>query len=272
MDFPKPNRPSDPRLQKVLASCGFGSRRFCETLISSGRVRIDGRAAVELGVRVNPDIQVIEVDGRRVRVQRFEYLLFHKPRGILCTSRDPGGRRTFLDCLPDLGVRLVTAGRLDAESEGLLLVTNDGDLIQSLIHPSRGVDKTYRVEMDRPLSPADARRFTVGISIEGQLHRVVSIQPLSRGPGGPERNPSAGYELVLHQGLNRQIRRMAEAVGRRVLRLQRVRLGPLHLGDLAPGAWRRLTPEELRSLRTASEPRSRSNSTSAARPACSRGR
>lgn len=241
MDCPKPSLPSEQRLQKVLAACGFGSRRACEALISFGRVAVDGRPVTEMGIRVDPTRHRIFVDGREINLQRLDYLLLNKPAGYLCTSRDPRGRPTFLDLVPQADVRWVTAGRLDADSEGLLLVTNDGDLIQSLIHPSCGVDKTYRVELDRPLAPEDLARFTPGMLIRGQTHRAVAIRPV--------RGSRPVYEIVLHQGLNRQIRRMAEAVGRRVTRLTRIRLGPLSLGSLKPGEWRKLTPGEVRDLK-----------------------
>lgn len=246
MDCPKPNRPPDPRLQKVLAACGFGSRRYCETLIASGRVSIDGTVVTELGIRADPERQTVTVDGQRVHPQAFEYILLNKPRGFLCTSRDPRGRKTFHDLLPPLDVRVVSAGRLDGDSEGLLLVTNDGDLIQNLIHPRGGVEKVYEVELDGPLTPLDVRHFLDGISIEGALHQALAVQPLDRHPGGTR------YEIILKQGLNRQIRRMAEAVGRRVLRLRRIRLGPLALGTLPTGGWRRLQRDELLQLKNRS--------------------
>lgn len=208
---------------------------------------MDGRVVTEPGTRADPDRQRIEVDGRPVRPERFEYLLLHKPAGYLCTSHDPRGRPTFHDLLPPLGVRLVSAGRLDYDSEGLLLVTNDGDLIQSLIHPRTGVEKVYEVDLDGPLSPADQARFLAGIPIGGEPHRALAVRPRPAPRGGHR------YELVLKQGLNRQIRRMAEAVGRRVLRLRRVRLGPLALGALPPGGWRRLAPDELAALRNRPE-------------------
>lgn len=204
---------------------------------------MDGRVVTEPGTRADPDRQRIEVDNRPVRPERFEYLLLHKPPGYLCTSRDPRGRPTFHDLLPQLGVRLVSAGRLDYDSEGLLLVTNDGDLIQNLIHPRVGVEKVYEVDLDGPLSPADRNRFLEGIEIDGEPHRALAVHPRPAMRGGHR------YELVLKQGLNRQIRRMAEAVGRRVLRLRRTRMGPLKLGDLPSGGWRRLKPDEVFALR-----------------------
>ncbi len=204
---------------------------------------MDGRVVTEPGTRADPTCQRIEVDGRAVRPERFEYLLLNKPAGFLCTSSDPRGRPTFHNLLPPLGVRLVSAGRLDYDSEGLLLVTNDGNLIQSLIHPRVGVEKVYVVDLDGPLSPADRERFLAGILIDGETHRALAVRPRPAPRGGHR------YELVLKQGLNRQIRRMAEAVGRRVLRLQRIRLGPLELGDLPSGGWRRLRPDEVLALR-----------------------
>lgn len=201
----------------------------------------------EPGTRADPERQRIEVDGRRVRAETFEYILLNKPTGFLCTSHDPRGRPTFHDLLPPLSVRVVSAGRLDGDSEGLLLVTNDGDFIQSLIHPRVGVEKVYEVDLDAPLEPRDIRRFLDGILIGGDVHRVLAVREL-----GSDRNRFR-YELILKQGLNRHIRRMAEAVGRSVYRLRRTRMGSLAIGDLPPGGWRRLRPEEVHALKNRPE-------------------
>ncbi|MBM4155805.1 MAG: rRNA pseudouridine synthase [Lentisphaerae bacterium] len=242
--FPRPSPRSEVRLQKYLADCGFGSRRACEILISEGRVAVGGRAVVEQGVRIDPDRADVTVDGRPARRERIIHVVLHKPAGFLCTSRDPHGRRTFHELLPpDLGARVYSAGRLDWDSEGLLLVTNDGDLAHRLIHPRHHVEKTYRVWTPVPLDPAWLARFTSGVDSEGERLAARSVREVGRDRQG------AYYEMVLGTGRNRQIRRMFEVAGLPVLRLLRTRFGPLDLGDLPPGRWRPVTDTELAALR-----------------------
>jgi len=244
--FPRPNPRSDLRLQKYLADCGVGSRRACELLIAEGRVSVDGAKILEQGVRVDPSRVSVTVDGRPVWPERPVHILLHKPSGFLCTSRDPHGRRTFHELLPPgLGARVYSAGRLDWDSEGLLLVTNDGELANRLIHPRHHVEKTYCIWTPAPLDPVWMERFAAGVESEGERLAARSARSLGR--------DGFGYrcEMVLGTGKNRQIRRMFEAAGQPVLRLLRVRFGPLDLGDLAPGAWRYLTPPELSALRRA---------------------
>lgn len=221
----------------------MGSRRSCEQLIESGRVSIDGAVASELGVRVSPDSWSVTVDGRNVRPESIHHIVLYKPRGYLCTSADPGGRPTFHDLLPDVGARLYSAGRLDTASEGLILVTNDGSLVQKLTHPGGGYDKVYLADLDEVLEDGQVRDMAAGILIDGRVHRAERVRFLGRGRYG------ARYEFVLRQGLNRQIRRMAEVCGRRVRRLVRIRFGPIELGNLRPGEWRRLSNREIESLR-----------------------
>ena len=242
---PRPSPRSEIRLQKYLADCGIGSRRACERLIDEGRVSIGGRRVVEQGVRVDPAHDEVVVDGRPVRPERQVHLLLNKPAGFLCTSSDPHGRRTFHELLPpDLGARVYSAGRLDWDSEGLLLVTNDGLLANRLIHPRHHVEKTYRVWIAVPLDADWVARFQTGVESEGERLAAVSARPAGRDRLGHR------YELVLGTGRNRQIRRMFEAAGRPVIRLLRIRFGPLELGDLPAGHWRRLSPGELTALRS----------------------
>ncbi len=243
---PKPSPRSEVRLQKYLADCGLGSRRACELLISEGRVAVDGLAVLEQGVRVDPSRVSVEVDGRPVWPERIVHLLLHKPAGYLCTSRDPNGRRTFHELLPpDLGARVYSAGRLDWDSEGLILVTNDGELANRLIHPRHHVEKAYRIWTPAPLTALWMERFVSGVESEGERLCALSVVPVGQDRMG------ACCEMVLGTGKNRQIRRMFDVAGQRVTRLLRVRFGPIELGDLPSGRWRPLRPAELGALRAA---------------------
>lgn len=225
------------RLQKVLAACGLGARRACERLITEGRVEVDGRRVVELGTRVGPEAD-IQVDGRPVRTQRKIYLALNKPHGVLCAMRDDRGRRTLTDLLPAGSPRLFHVGRLDYDSEGLLLLTNDGELAQRLAHPRHEVEKTYLAWIDGPCPPDTRRLFLRGVESRGEILRAHAVsRPKPAGTGEV-------YEVVLREGRNRQVRRMFEALGRRVLRLRRVAIGPVTLGRLATGATRALTDDE----------------------------
>ena len=224
----------------------MASRRGAERWIRAGRVTVNGRLVTEPGVRIDPASDDVRIDGRRLRPEPRQYLLLHKPRGILCTCHDPQGRRTILHLLPrTLGVRLYPVGRLDLDSEGLLLLTNDGELAARLIHPRYHVAKVYRVWTDRPLSPAWLSRFVNGVVSKGELLRAVRVRPAGAGRGGAE------YEFVLIEGRNRQIRRMVECAGVQVVRLLRTRMGPLALGRLPAGRWRRLRRGELEAVRAA---------------------
>ena len=220
----------------------MGSRRACERLIEAGRVQVDGVTVSDLGRRVDPAACRVSVDGRPVEPARLRYLLLHKPAGYLCTSRDPQGRPTFHDLLPNLGSRLYSAGRLDLDSEGLLLVTNDGPLVQRMIHPRHHARKIYVVWVDHPLDPEWSRRLLDGIEDEGERMRFDFLRRR-----GSDRD-GIRYEVVLRQGRKRQIRRMFAAAGCHVRRLLRTAFGPLQLGDLPPGAWRELTPAEIARL------------------------
>jgi len=228
------------RLQKVLAAVGLGSRRACEELIADGLVTVDGEVAV-LGRRVHPETAHIEVEGvpLSVRPGLVHYLL-NKPAGVVSTAHDPQGRPTVVELVP-AEPRVFPVGRLDADTEGLLLVTNDGDLTHRLTHPSFGVDKEYLAEVEGTPSRGALRRLRDGIELDD-------------GPTAPARValvPPNALRIVIHEGRNRQVRRMCAAVGHPVIRLVRVRIGPLADRSLAPGAWRALTPEEVRALETA---------------------
>ncbi len=228
------------RLQKVLARAGFGSRRACEELISAGRVRVNGEVA-ELGRRVDVEADRVEVDGQPVGVlPGLVHYVLNKPSGYVTTARDPEGRPTVLQLLP-AEPRVFSVGRLDYESEGLLICTNDGDLAQLLAHPSHGVEKEYVVEVRGDPSPQAIRRLREGVVLEDG--RTAPAKVSRRGPGV--------LRIVIHEGRNRQVRRMCEAVGHPVLRLVRTRIGPLRDQQLAPGRWRLLSPAEVRALAAA---------------------
>jgi 23S rRNA pseudouridine2605 synthase len=190
---------------------------------------------------MDPRRDRVQVDGRPVRPERLVHLVLNKPRDVLCTCHDPSGRRTFLKLLPDFGVRLYPVGRLDRNSEGLLIVTNDGALAQSLMHPGREVPRRYRVRVAAPLTLEQRRRIREGMVVDGERLQVDELEPL------PEEGP-ATYAVVLHEGRNREIRRIFEALRVPVEALKRLQFGPLELGDLRSGRWRRLTPREVRAL------------------------
>lgn len=229
------------RLQKVLARTGLGSRRACEELIAAGRVSIDGRVA-RLGERVDPEHSSIEVDGVLVATRAgLVYYLLNKPARVVTSARDPQGRRTVLDLVPR-EPRVFPVGRLDYDTEGLLVVTNDGDLAQRLVHPRYGLPKTYLAEIVGRPSPGALRRLRGGVELDGERTGPAQVR-LVQAHGA-----SVALEIVIHEGRNRQVRRMCEAVGHPVRRLVRTRIGPLGDSRLEPGAWRSLRQAEVRSL------------------------
>jgi 23S rRNA pseudouridine2605 synthase len=233
-------RPQGERLQKVLARIGFGSRRACEELIADGRVTVDGEVA-ELGRRVDPDVDCIVVDDVPVSIRPgLVHYLLNKPAGVVTTASDPQGRPTVLGMVPP-EPRVHTVGRLDIDTEGLLVVTNDGDLTYRLSHPRFGVDKEYLAEVEGTPRPAEIRRLREGVDLEDG--RTAPARVARVGP--------SVLRIVIHEGRNRQVRRMCEAVGHPVRRLVRTRFGPLADRSLPPGSWRSLTPEEVRALETA---------------------
>jgi len=238
---PAPEGPGDgstgERLQKVLAQRGYGSRRACEELIAAGRVRVNGEVA-RLGWRVLVDHDQVEVDGHAVSVKPgLVHYLLNKPAGVVTTAKDTHGRPTVVDLVP-AEPRVFPVGRLDAETEGLLLLTNDGELAHRLTHPSFGVEKEYLAQVARPLGAGALRRLREGIELEdGRTAPAEASQPT---PGL--------VRITIHEGRNRQVRRMLEAVGRPVERLVRVRIGPVTDRRLPPGQCRLLTPDERRGL------------------------
>ena len=235
------------RLNKYLAQAGVASRRYADVLIARGKVRVNGKTVRELGTLVALTDKV-DVSGTVVSVRdEPTYVVLHKPIGVMTTMRDPQGRRTIVDLLPKNIPRIVPVGRLDFDTAGVLLMTNDGDLANRLLHPRFGVDKTYRAGISGRLSPEDMKRLNDGVAAEsfkasGAKVRVVSVR--------------AGYSVVditVHEGRNRQVRKMFEAIGHPVQTLVRLRFGPISLGDLGLGHTRSLTERELTALHRIAE-------------------
>lgn len=234
------------RLNKFLAHAGLGSRRHCDDLILAGRVKIDDAVVRELGTRVDPDSQLVSVDGRPVKAERHVYWLVNKPVGYLCTNHDPAGRPRAIDLVPHVGERVYTVGRLDEESEGLLLLTNDGDLAFKLMHPRFGVRKTYLVQVAGKPSRDDLQKLLTGIWLsDGQVkaHRVRVLK---------SQGESTWLEIVLTEGKNREIRRMLAKLDHKVLHLKRTAIGPIKIDRLRKGKCRKLLREEVEMLNQAS--------------------
>ena len=230
------------RLQKVLARAGLGSRRRCEEFIAEGRVTVDGVPAV-LGCRVDPDRVRIEVDAVPVVVDTsLVHWLLNKPAGYVTTARDPEGRPTVLDLVPDTP-RVFPVGRLDLDSEGLLVLTNDGELANLLAHPSHGVEKEYLAEVEGRPAPAALRALREGVELDDGPTRPARVRLVQKSAGG-----TSAVEIVVKEGRKRMVRRMCSAVGHPVRRLVRTRIGPLRDARLRPGTWRTLTPDEVRAL------------------------
>jgi 23S rRNA pseudouridine2605 synthase len=231
------------RLQKFFSAAGVCSRRKAEELIQSGRVRVNGRPA-ELGMRVCPETDRVTLDGEAVRLPNgHTYIMLHKPRGVVSTLRDEKGRRTVADLVRGAGVRLYPVGRLDMDSEGLLLLTDDGEAAYRLAHPSHGVEKTYRVWVEGADIDRGVARLQTPLSDGAVRYRPAKARILSRGEG-----ESAVLSVVIGEGKNRQVRKMCELAGLRVTRLVRVSEGELRLGSLPCGKWRRLSARERRYL------------------------
>ncbi len=229
------------RLQKVLAAAGLGSRRKCEELITDGRVEIDRKVAKELGTRVNTLTQEIRVDGQALRKPRAVYFMVNKPPGVLSTNYDPEYRVRVVDLVKS-SERLFTIGRLDQYSEGLILVTNDGELANRLTHPRYGATKTYHVVVAGAIEPKTLERLERGVHLAEGVARVASLKVKKQRP------QSTDLDMVLGEGKNREVRRVFAAVGHKVLKLKRVQIGPLKLGELPVGAHRPLAKEEFEKL------------------------
>lgn len=243
---------SEERLQKLLSQWGLASRRQAERLITEGQVRVNGAIAT-LGQKANPEIDTIEVSGKLLNSERrpqLRYLLLNKPLGVISTCSDPQNRSTVLDLLsPDLkSVGLHPVGRLDAFTTGALLLTNDGPLTHRLTHPSHNTTKTYQVEVKGKPSVHDLNHWRQGILLDGRMTRPAKVRLLHQG------TDSAHLEIVLQEGRNRQIRRIAKQLGYPVLRLHRTAVGPLKLSGLKPGDYRHLSPKEISLLHQETSP------------------
>jgi len=235
--------PGGIRLQKVLAAAGVGSRRHCEEMIGAGRVEVDGEIVRRFGARVDPQTQVIRVDGRRIPAREdLVYLALNKPAGVLTSMSDPRGRPTIADYLGDRMERLFHVGRLDYDTEGLMLLTNDGELAHRLAHPSYGVLKTYLADVAGPLSRDLGRRLMTGVELDDGLATADRFRVVERA------GQRALVEITLHEGRKHIVRRMLAEAGHPVSRLVRTQVGPVALGPLKPGTTRRLTTREIGEL------------------------
>lgn len=231
------------RLQKYMALCGVASRRKAEEMIAEGKVAVNGVTITEMGVQVE-DGDEVRVDGKVIRPEEVKrYVMYHKPAGEVTTVSDPEGRPCVLDHFRDEGVRLYPVGRLDYDSEGLLLLTNDGALTERLLHPSHQVDKTYLARVSGKVTLETVRSLRMGVMLDDHRTAPAKVRIIK------EETFATVVLVTIHEGRNRQVRRMFEENGHQVLQLRRVKFGPLELGDLPRGRWRDLTEEEVRRLR-----------------------
>ncbi|MDB4964425.1 MAG: Ribosomal large subunit pseudouridine synthase [Myxococcales bacterium] len=234
------------RLQRFLAQAGVASRRKAEELIVAGKVKVNGNIITELGTKVDPDADKIVLGGKRLLVERPVYLMLNKPRGYVTTMSDPEGRPTVLELLKRAGARVFPVGRLDFNTEGLLICTNDGDLAHALMHPKHEVRKTYHVKLQGQLGPKTVSSWMKGVTLDdGDKTAPAEVEILG------DTGKNTWLEVTIHEGKNRQIHRTAEALGFNVLKLTRVSYGGLHLEELRVGTTRHLLPDEIDKLRRA---------------------
>lgn len=232
------------RLQKYLALSGVASRRNAEKLIAEGHVTVNGKPVTEMGVQVDEELDRVLVDGKPVRPEAEKhYLAYYKPVGEVTTVSDPEGRETVMDKFRDYPVRLYPVGRLDYDSEGLLLLTNDGEMMQHLLHPSHEVPKCYLCRVSNRVTEEELRRMRQGVMIDGRLTSPAEVRLVRY------ETFASVVMVTIHEGRNRQVRKMFEAVGHEVVALRRIGFGPIRLGDLPRGMWRRLTDAEVRRLK-----------------------
>jgi len=225
-----------------MASCGVASRRHCDEIIADGRVKINACLCKKMGTQINPDIDIVTIDNRPIRIKGpFHYYMLNKPTGVVTTVSDPNGRETVMDYLPkNTGKRLYPIGRLDYNTSGLLLITNDGDTSQKLMHPSNELGKTYLATIDGLLTSNEMDKLSKGIDIGGFVTSEAQVELAG------QNNTESIYKLVIHEGKNRQVRRMFLALGYKVKKLQRVAVGKLVLGNLPVGDYRILTDDEIK--------------------------
>lgn len=238
------------RLQKLIAGAGLASRRKAETLIAAGRVTVNGKIVTELGTKVDPAKDHVKVDGKHLsQTQPFVYLLLNKPKNVMSTLDDPGGRTTVKDYLRGVSVRVFPVGRLDFDSEGLMLLTNNGDLSQALLHPRYHVPKTYLIKVKGILTEEEIRQLERGVKLEDGMTGPATVKKIKKA------EMNSWLEITIGEGRKHQVRRMLESVGHPVIKLMRVKMGPLSLGDLASGEFRFLTDREANALRELVEQR-----------------
>lgn len=232
------------RLQKYLAVCGIASRRASEKIIIDGRVSVNGKTVTQLGTCVDELLDIVTVDGSPVSPESEKhYIAYNKPIGEVTTAHDPEGRSTVMDKFSDYPVRLFPVGRLDYDSEGLILLTNDGDMMNRVLHPSHEVLKTYWTKMSNHVTPDEITALQKGVMIDGMITSPASVRLIR------ENTFDTVLLISIHEGRNRQVRRMAEAVGHKVISLRRVGFGPVSLGNLPVGMWRPLTAAEISKLK-----------------------
>lgn len=235
------------RLQKYLSECGIASRRKSESLIEEGRVKVNGVRA-QIGDKIDPKRDTISVNGRKVvKAQKLRYLMLYKPRGFITTMSDEMNRKCVAELVQDCGVRVYPVGRLDRESEGLLLLTNDGAFANALMHPKRHVSKTYRVTVRPGVTEEQLTQMTTGLMLEGRMTAPADVHMVTKEEG------RVVLEIVLYEGRNRQIRKMCEQLGLEVARLKRTAVGAIKLGMLPQGKWRELTQDEVSKLMNAAK-------------------
>ncbi|MCL2287270.1 MAG: rRNA pseudouridine synthase [Firmicutes bacterium] len=238
------------RLQKWLSMAGVASRRKAEEMITDGRVSVNGAVITELGAKANPQRDLLEVDGKPVEITGQKvYIMLHKPEGVVTTVTDPFGRPTVMDLVPS-NVRLFPVGRLDQDTSGLLLMTNDGEWAQKLTHPKHETKKTYLAVVKGVPTPENLRKLRQGILLEGKKTAPAQVKLIEQPPVKGEKN--AKLLITIHEGRNRQVRNMCEAIGHKVVTLKRVEIGGILLDNLAKGKWRHLTQKEVKSLRVLS--------------------
>ena len=240
------NHPGTIRLQKIIAQSGLASRRAAEKLIADGRVTVNGETVVEMGTKADPSRDDIRIDGRRLKSpERHRYILLNKPAGYVTTRSDPQRRRTVVDLLVGVKEYVYPVGRLDYDTQGLLLLTNDGDLAARLTHPRHEVDRTYEARVAGMPDDEAIERLRRGIPLDGRRTRPADVTVINRG----RRDDDGVLHVTIREGRNRQVRRMLEAVGHPVRSLRRTRFGPLTLRGLQPGTWRELTAPEVEKLK-----------------------
>ena len=236
------------RLQKVIAGTGLASRRKAEEWIAAGRVTVNGKVVTELGTKVDPDRAHIKVDGKHISsTQPYVYLLLNKPKNVMSTLNDPGGRPTVKDYLRGISVRVFPVGRLDFDSEGLMLLTNHGDLAQTLLHPRYHVPKTYLIKVKQVVTDDHIRQLEQGVQLEDGMTSPAIVKKVKKA------KLNSWLEITIREGRQHQVKRMMEAVGHPVLKLTRIKMGPLSLGDLESGEFRYLTDREANALRELAE-------------------